>query len=157
MSALVSRDKCGSQWKSLFLYAVSYQVCFGKWPSVPLTTLRGGGTGDSLLTVCLFLRGALRAQASGTSRGSHPPGGRTCRRCCPGSCGSHCSSSSECLWPPRTVRRGHLALCSMSHSLFFSGAVASFSSGDCNQPPHTHPRRASKPARLKGWQQGTGQ
>lgn len=121
---------------------MSYQVSSGKGPSPPLIRFRGGRY------VCIFspcctpvLRGTtqpntpsvLRLRSQAGRR--HPPGEHTCRRCCPGSCESRCSSSSECLWLRRRVRRGRLALCSASRSLFSSVAVAFFSSGDCNQPP----------------------
>ena len=80
--------------------------------------------------------------------GGHPPGERTCQMCCPGSCGSRCSSSSECWWQLRRVQRGHLALCSASRSLFFSAAVAFFSSDDCNHP--TPPPIPREPVNWRG-------
>lgn len=117
LSAAVS-----SQVKKRIFSRVSNPVYFSKWPTLPVIVLEGGLlTCDLLPLLLLTLRGRR-----------HSPEGHTCRKYCPESCGFHCSSSSECLWPLRKAQRGRLALSSRSHSLSSSVAAAFSSSGDCN-------------------------
>lgn len=130
---MVGRSLCwGGGWGSPLLSAISSQVQEKSFLSrVTQFTFQSGQVILIVLGVGQFHVPSSLTVDTLWGRG-HPPGGHTCRKYCPESCGFHCSSNSECLWLLQKAQRGHLALSSRSHSLFSSVAAAFSSSGDCN-------------------------